>query len=73
MTLLTKPVSRESAAMDRGKPLMVTLHPRHLEIRPKGTRQRYTLGYEAILWLAVKRQLDEQRREKIKARKERRR
>lgn len=69
MTLLTKPVSRESAATDRGKPLIVTLFPRWLEIRPKGTRQRYTIGYEAALWLAVKRQVEEQRREKIRARK----
>jgi len=71
MTLLTKPVTRASAACDRGKPLIVTPHPRHLEIRPKGTRTRYTIGYEAALWLAVKRQLEERRREKAAARKAR--
>ena len=64
MTKLTKPVTRESACMDRGIPLIVTLHPRHLEVRPKGTRQRYTIGYDACLWIAVKRELEERRREK---------
>ena len=66
MTLLTKPVTRESACMDRGKPLIVTLYPRHLEVRPKGTRQRYTISYDACLWLAVKRIIEEQRRERKK-------
>ena len=69
MTLLTKPVTRESAAVDRGRALVVTIHPRHLEIRAKGTRRSYTISYDACLWLAVKRELDEQRREKIAARK----
>ena len=64
MTRITKPVSRESDALDRGRPLIVTLHPRHLEVRPKGTRQRYTISYDACLWLAVKRILEEQRRER---------
>jgi hypothetical protein len=58
--------------MDRGKPLIVTLHPRHLEVRPKGTRQRYTISYDACLWLAVKRVIEEQRKEKRQARKGRR-
>jgi hypothetical protein len=66
MTLLTKPVTRESACLDRGRPLIVTLHPRHLEVRPKGTRQR------ACLWLAVKREADERHQEKRQARKGRR-
>ncbi len=64
MTKLTKPVSRESACLERGVPLIVTLHPRFLEVRRKGTRQRYTISYDACLWLAVKRDLEEQRREK---------
>jgi hypothetical protein len=72
MTVLVKPVVRQSACQDRGVPLIVTLHPRHLEVRPKGTRQRYTLGYDAILWQAVKRAVDERRREKSQARKGRR-
>jgi hypothetical protein len=69
MTVLTKPVTRQSACLDRGVPLIVTLHPRHLEVRVKGTRRRYTIAYDACLWLAVKREADEQRREKLQARK----
>lgn len=72
MTKLTKPVIRESACLDRGIPLIVTLFPRHLEVRPKGTRQRYTIGYDACLWIAVKRELEEKRREKAHSRKGRR-
>lgn len=68
MTRITSPVTRESAAFDRGRPLIVTLHPRHLEVRAKGTRRRYSISYEACLWLAVKRELDEQRRERRKGR-----
>jgi len=64
MTRLEKPVTRESAAFDRGRPLVVTLHARHLEVRPKGTRHGYTISYDACLWLAVKREADEKRREK---------
>lgn len=64
MTLITTPVTRESACVDHGKPLIVTLHPRHLEVRPKGTRQRYTISYDACLWLAVKRRFEEKQREK---------
>ncbi len=67
-TRWTKPVTRESAATDRGVPLIVTLHARHLEIRRKGTRQRYTVAYDVALWYAVKRDLDEKRRENAKAR-----
>ena len=69
MTKLTKPVTRESASMDRGRPLIVTLHPRHLEIRPKGTRHKYAISYDACVWLAVKRDMEEKRREKLAAKK----
>lgn len=66
MTQLTKPVTRETLSRDRGKPLIVTLHPTYLELRAKGTRRRYTLTYEACLWQSIKRELDEVRREKAK-------
>ena len=68
MTRLEKPVTRESASMDRGRPLVVTLHPRHLEVRPKGTRRSYTITYDACMWLAVKREADEKRRGKQQTR-----
>ena len=62
MTRITKPVARESATIERGRPLIVTLHPRHLEIRAKGLRQSFTVDYSACLWLAVKRDFEAQRR-----------
>jgi hypothetical protein len=73
MTRLGKPVTRESASTDRGRPLIVTLHPRHLEVRPKGTRQRYCISYEGALWMAVREKVEEERRAKRQARKEKRR
>ena len=72
MTRIIKPVVRESAAFDRGRSLIVALHPTHLELRPKGTRHSYTVSYEGILWLEVRRQVEEERRER-KARKKGRR
>lgn len=54
MTILKKPVSRESAIIDRGRALIVTLHPRFLEVRRKGTRESYTVSYDACLALAAK-------------------
>ena len=68
MTRLTKPVTRESACLDRGVPLIVTLYPKHLRLRVKGTRKFYTVAYDACMWLAVKREAEEQRREKLKGR-----
>jgi hypothetical protein len=64
MTVLTKPVTRESACFDRGRPLVVTLHPRHIEIRPKGLRSRYTVSYDACMWVAIKREIENRKREK---------
>ena len=72
MTRITKPVTRESAAFDRGRALIVSLHPRHLEVRPKGTRRRYVISYDTCLWVAVKREADEQRKEKKEKKKGRR-
>jgi hypothetical protein len=73
MTRITKPVTRESGCVDRGRPLIVTLHPRHLEVRAKGTRRHYTISYDACMWLAVKREIDDKRREKAAAGKKARR
>ena len=63
ITRLTKPVIRESAVIERGRPLIVTLHPRHLAIRVKGLRRIYTIAYDAALWLAIKREFELKRRE----------
>lgn len=69
MTLLTKPVSRESACFDRGRPLIVTMHPRHIEVRPKGLRRAYTVGYDVCMWVALKREMEDRRQEKAAAKK----
>jgi hypothetical protein len=71
MTQITKPVTRESGCVDRGRPLIVTLHPRHLEVRAKGTRRRYCISYDTCLWVAVKREVDELRRERASKRRKR--
>jgi hypothetical protein len=49
--------------------MIVTLHATWLEIHAKGTRQRYTIGLEECFWLAVKRELEDKRREKLAAKK----
>jgi hypothetical protein len=64
MTTLRKPIARQTAAADRGRPLIVTLYPRHLEIRAKGLRTRYSISIEACYWLAIKRHADEEREAK---------
>ena len=38
MTKLGKPVTRETAVMERGDPLVVELHPKYLVLRLKGKR-----------------------------------
>lgn len=72
MTTITpdRLVTRESACFDRNRPIIVTLHPRHIEVRPKGTRQHYVMSYDGILWLAVKRKADEELAEKKRKRDE---
>ena len=59
MRILTKPVTRETPVLDRGRPLIVTLHPRYLEVRRKGTRESYNLPYDAVLSVAAKYNLRE--------------
>jgi hypothetical protein len=42
MTAITKPVRRETATLYRGRALIVTLHPRHLEMREARRHQSVT-------------------------------
>jgi hypothetical protein len=63
------PLTRETGFMDRGRALLVTLHPRHMEMRFKGTRRRWSLSYDAALWVAVKRAAAVARQEKMEKRK----
>ena len=52
----SKPVTRETSTLDRTSPIVVTLHPRWIEIRLKGERGVcYSVPYEAI-WKLAQRQ-----------------
>ena len=53
----TRTVVRETDCFDRGTPLVVTLKARDIELRVKGGRKVYMMPYDAILWLAVKREV----------------
>ena len=52
--LIRKPITRETALEERGRPLVVTLHPRYLQIRRKGTQEVYNVTYDAIYSMAAK-------------------
>lgn len=64
MTKIERPLLRETAALERGRPLLIELHPGFLVLRPKGTRQRWSISYDAVFWTAVKAAVKEQRAEK---------
>lgn len=49
-----KPIVRETGAFERGFPIVVTLHPRYMELRVKGTRTAVVVDYEAALDLGRK-------------------
>lgn len=54
MTVATKPVRRETQDVYRGRPLMITVLPRYLEIREKGRRDILSLDYATIYEFALK-------------------
>ncbi|HEY1861514.1 MAG TPA: hypothetical protein VGG61_14230 [Gemmataceae bacterium] len=56
MTLLkeSKTVSRQTAISYRGRPLMVKLGPRTIEVREKGRRDSVSVSYDAIYELGYK-------------------
>ncbi len=71
--LPAKFVTRETAALYRGAPLVIELRPRTLTLREKGRRQgAYTLKYEDIYELALKLQWREEQQRRARARKEER-
>jgi hypothetical protein len=59
MRTIARRITRETPVMDRGRALVVTLHPRYLEIRRKGTRETYTIPYDVCLSMAAKYNLRE--------------
>lgn len=44
-----KTVKRETAAVYRGRPLLVELHPGHVTLREKGRRSKVDIDYRTIL------------------------
>lgn len=54
MTKLTRTVSRETASMERGSPIVIELHPKHMLLRLKGERRGVCLAYDAARDLALK-------------------
>lgn len=54
MTFAARPVRRETADVYRGRPLVVTIHARHLEVREKGRRDVLAVDYRTIYELALK-------------------
>jgi hypothetical protein len=49
-----RPLIRETATIDRGRPLVVGLHPTFLAIWAKETREEYRVSWAAIYDLARK-------------------
>lgn len=56
MTKLTasNSVIRETAVSDRGRPIIIELHPSHLALRLKGLRETHFVAYDALLWRVMK-------------------
>jgi hypothetical protein len=46
---ITKELVRETFVTDRRLPIMIELHPHHLRIWPKGTRESYSVPWDYIL------------------------
>ncbi len=56
MTKLTpnNPVVRETAVAERGRSIIIELHPSHLVLRLKGLRDSHFVAYDALLWRVMK-------------------
>ena len=61
MVKFGRTIVRETAASERGRALLIELHPAFLVIRLKGTRQRWALSYTSIFWCAVKAAAEKER------------
>ncbi len=53
MTTIEKPLQRETAATYRGRPLIVRLHPRFIEVGLKRHRL-FKASYDALYEMAMK-------------------
>lgn len=54
MRTIERTLTRETAVSDKGRPIVVTIHARYMTLRLKGTREAYTLPYDAAFSLAAK-------------------
>lgn len=61
MITINRPVRRITRAVERGEPLCVELNARTLTLWIKGTRQKFTVGYDSIYWGECKKAADEAR------------
>lgn len=73
MQRITRCLVRETAVSDRGRPLMIELHPGYVVFRLKGTRQRYSIDWEALYRFAQSREAGRILAERYSKRKMRRR
>ncbi len=73
MQKITRCLVRETAVSDRGRPLLIELHPAYVVFRLKGTRQRYSIDWEALYRLAQRREADRVLADRYAKRKARRR
>jgi hypothetical protein len=72
LTKLGRPIVQKTAARERGKPLLVDLHPGYLVLRLKGTRHRWPISYKSVDLSAVKGAAEKRRKTTMKQRKRRR-
>lgn len=68
--LITRVLQRETGCVERGRSIMIEIHPREIVLRLKGTRQKFALSYAGLYWTAAK-QAAERRRAEAAARKRR--
>jgi len=71
MTKLTPKniVIRETAASERGRPIVVELHPTHIVLRLKGLRDSHFVVYDALLWRVLKNSAERLQSERLARRK----
>ena len=58
-------VVRETAALERGRPIIVELHPKHIVLRLKGLRDSHLIAYDALLWKLIKNSVDRRQSERL--------
>ena len=58
MKTISRPITRETAILDRSRPIVITIYPRFMKLHLKGTRESYTLGFDAAFSLAAKQSMD---------------